>query len=89
MSGDVAKACARIRRRGGQICHPRFPLESIHTLARKATEAFVPTNRKGQEMRERLFVINSGYGGGGRHAQAIGLEASAFQAAWTTANTLR
>ena len=61
-----------------------FPLENIHKLARKASEAFLCANEqgKGGEMHNRLFAHQQqlqpeALGG---HAQALGLDMRAFQA---------
>ena len=61
-----------------------FPLENIHKLARKASEAFWCAHEqgKGEEMHHRLFahqeqLQREALGG---HAQALGLDMSAFQA---------
>lgn len=60
-----------------------FPLENMHKLARKASEAFWCANEqgKGEEMHHRLFANQQklqpeALGG---HAQAIGLDVPAFQ----------
>lgn len=60
-----------------------FPLESIHKLARKASEAFWCAHEqgKGEAMHDRLFANQQqlqpeALGG---HAQAIGLDVPAFQ----------
>jgi protein-disulfide isomerase len=61
-----------------------FPLESIHKLARKAAEAFWCANEhgKGLAMHARLFANQQQLQPETleRHAQALGIEASAFQA---------
>jgi protein-disulfide isomerase len=61
-----------------------FPLESIHKLARKAAEAAWCANDQGKiwAMHARLFAHQQQLQPEalGQHAQAIGLDAAAFQA---------
>jgi protein-disulfide isomerase len=60
-----------------------FPLESIHKLARKASEAVWCANEQGKvwEMHERLFANQQQLQPEAlpQHAQAVGLDVPAFQ----------
>ena len=61
-----------------------FPLENIHKLARKASEAFWCANEqgKGGDMHSRLFANQQQLQPGALagHAEALGLDVPAFQA---------
>lgn len=61
-----------------------FPLESIHKFAHKAAEAFwcAKEQGKGGEMHERLFTHQQQLQPEAlpKHAEALGLDVSAFQA---------